>query len=118
MFDRRRLASCSAAMGPTCDARLDVMAKSVIAKELSWASASGRGPISDISPIKIFRSWGNSSILADRNNRPMGVTRASSRVVYNGWSILLDRHSSKFEHDKSLAAESLSALPKNYRSRI
>jgi hypothetical protein len=37
--------------------------------------------------------------------------------LYNGWSILLDRHSSKFEYDKFLAVESLSALPKNYRSR-
>ena len=44
-----------------------------------------------------------------------------SRIItgrlYNGWSILLDRHSSKFEYDKFLAVESLSALPKNYRSR-
>jgi len=44
-------------------------------------------------------------------------SRIITRRLYNGWPILLDRHCSKFEYDKFLAVKSLSALPKNYRSR-
>ena len=38
---------------------------------------SGRGPIKLISPLKIFQSWGSSSILERRKILPNLVTRAS-----------------------------------------
>ena len=37
----------------------------------------GRGPMKLISPLIIFRSWGNSFILVDRRNLPIGKIRGS-----------------------------------------
>ena len=109
-------------MGPTCDARLDVMVKGVIAQntfervvvgQRKWARSNQRHFTS-----QNIQDLGQ---LVDTCRSQQPSNGCHSRIItgrlYNGWSILLDRHSSKFEYDKSLAVESLSALPRNYRSR-
>ena len=45
---------------------------------------SGRGPTIDISPLRTFRSCGNSSRLVERRILPNGVTRLSPGVVHPG----------------------------------
>ena len=43
---------------------------------------SGRGPTSDISPVRTLNSWGNSSMRVRRRNLPTGVTLLSPAAAY------------------------------------
>ncbi len=45
-------------------------------------NACGRGPINDMSPLRMFKSWGNSSSEVRRRKRPIGVILGSSLVVW------------------------------------
>ena len=49
----------------------------------SSATASGRGPTSDMEPPRTLNSCGNSSMDERRRNRPTGVIRGSSRILNN-----------------------------------
>src|SRR6185437_12692178 len=53
---------------------------------------TGRGPTSDMSPLRTFQSWGSSSRLHVRRNRPTRVTRSSTaslnRPPFSAWAAL------------------------------
>ena len=58
------------------------------------STGSGRGPTRLISPRRTFQSWGNSSKLYRRRNRPNRVTRGSLVTLKTGPSISLSTASS------------------------
>ena len=48
------------------------------------AGRSGRGPTIDMSPRKMFQSWGSSSSDQRRRKAPMRVRRGSSSIAHTG----------------------------------